>query len=120
MSDSMEVVQQWWLEVDPKKRLEQPLAKVAELLVSKGITTDMDSAKKIISKLLGIPHLKNDRHITIDDFNKIFCKCIFKECLIQMFDAIESIYSAASDPLQGENGSLISNEIPLTLKLGAY
>jgi hypothetical protein len=54
--------------------------------VRKGISTDSDSAKKIIFRLLGS---KKEKTMTIDDFNKVFCKCIFKESLIHMFESIE-------------------------------
>jgi hypothetical protein len=47
--------------------------------------------------------------MTIDDFKKIFCKCIFKEALLNMFEAIEKLST-----IKGKG------DIPLTLKLGTY
>ncbi len=99
----MEIVYQWWVEVDPKGSLEQPINKVAELLVSKGISQDEDSAKKILQKYLD----KKARIITCEDFNSLFCKCIFKDALIGMTDEIDLMNSHILD-------------MPLTLKLGKY
>jgi hypothetical protein len=55
-------------------------------------------------KLLGE---KRNKTMTLDDFNKIFCKCIFKEALFQMIRSLEQ--------LEG-----IDENMPLELKLGAY
>jgi hypothetical protein len=33
----MEVVDEWWREIDPQKKLETPIQAVAELFVKKGI-----------------------------------------------------------------------------------
>lgn len=99
----MEVVSDWWLEIDPKGRLEMPTQKVGELLVLKGIASDVDTAKKIMQKSLQ----KKEKLTTNEDFNKIFCKCIFKEALINMFESIDNLPD-------------INSDVPLQLKLGTY
>lgn len=81
------------------------------MFVTKAIATDSDTAKKIIFKLLGC---KKDKTMTIDDFNKVFCKCIFKESLVQMFDAIDKVTVENKEEFNSVS------EVPLTLKLGAY
>lgn len=37
LAEQMDIVEDWWMEVDPKKRLEAPLGEVAMLFVNKGI-----------------------------------------------------------------------------------
>jgi hypothetical protein len=37
LAEQMEIVDEWWLEVDPQKKLEAPMTLVAELFVRKGI-----------------------------------------------------------------------------------
>ena len=105
IAELMEIVYKWWSEVDPKGQLEQPVNKVAELLVSKGISSDIDSAKKILFKYLD----KKEKMVTCEDFNQLFCKCIFKDALLSMTSDIDSL-----------NASPSLGDMPLTLKLGRY
>ena len=77
--------------------------RASDLLVKKGISNDADSAKKVLLK-----YLEGDVKgtiITRDDFNQVFCRCIFKDSLIAMTEKIVEM-----DELVGE--------MPLTLKLG--
>jgi hypothetical protein len=37
LAEQMEIVDEWWREVDPQKKLEAPLIPVAELFVKVGI-----------------------------------------------------------------------------------
>ena len=46
----MEIVDEWWREVDPQKKLEAPFGAVADLFVKKGIAPDGEFAKKILLK----------------------------------------------------------------------
>jgi hypothetical protein len=45
--------------------------------------------------------------VTVEDFNQIFCKNIFKDALIEVTNTIEKTNANASD-------------MPLTLKLGRF
>ena len=103
LADQMEVVDEWWREVDPQKKLEAPIGLVAELFLKKGIAQDEDSAKKILQKNMQ----KKEKMVSVEDFNQIFCKNIFKEALIEINDNIER---------QNEGAT----EMPLTLKLGRF
>jgi len=73
--------------------------------VKKKITSDMDSAKKILQKFLDL----NEKleFISKDDFYQVFCKCIFKDSLLAMTDEIDKLDKGLGD-------------IPLTVKLGQY
>ena len=101
----MEVVSQWWDEIDTQKKLDQPFDCVADLLVKKGISSDIDSASKVLQKYLDT--VLKGAHITRDDFYQVFCKCIFKDSLIAMSEQIDAMDKGLG-------------EMPLTLKLGHY
>lgn len=55
----MDQVMIWWKEIDPLEKLEVPLEKVTNLLVTKGITSDLDSAQKILIKYIGKENVKS-------------------------------------------------------------
>ena len=99
----MEVVDEWWKEVDPTRKLESPVLDVAELFVRKGIATDEEFARKILYKNID----KRASVVTCEEFNQIFCKNIFKDALIEVTSHIERVSAGAS-------------EAPLTLKLGLF
>ena len=78
LADQMEVVDEWWREVDPQMKLEAPTGLVAELFVKKGLAQDEEFAKKILQK-----NMQNKaKMVSVEDFNQIFCKNIFKDALI--------------------------------------
>jgi hypothetical protein len=103
LADQMEVVDEWWREVDPQMKLEAPIGAVAELFVKKGLAQDEDFAKKILQKNMQT----KAKMVTVEDFNQIFCKNIFKEALIGITTKIEKSNEGVS-------------EMPLTLKLGRF
>jgi len=80
-----------------------PVSTVADLLVSKKVAPEQDTAKKIIFKALR----KKVQSITFEEYNKIFCKCIFKEALIELVSSLEQ--------MEG-----VTEEMPLALKLGIF
>ncbi len=84
LADQMEVVDEWWTEVDPQKKLEAPFGAVAELFVKKGIAPDGEFAKKILLK-----NIEKKATVSNEDFNQIFCKNIFKDALIAITQEIE-------------------------------
>jgi threonyl-tRNA synthetase len=59
-------------------KLEAPTGFVAELFVKKGLAQDEEFAKKILQK-----NMQNKaKMVSVEDFNQIFCKNIFKDALI--------------------------------------
>lgn len=82
----MEIIHDWWKIIDPQNKLEQKTSKIADLMVSKKIAQDADTATKIIYKATN----KREKVMTYEDFNKIFCKCIFKDSLISMTENIDA------------------------------
>ena len=53
LNELMDEVFEWWKEIDPLLKLEQPVENVSKLIVKKGITTDIDTALKLLMKYLG-------------------------------------------------------------------
>ena len=86
LTELMGVVKAWWLEIDPLFRLEQPVDRVSNLLVDKGISQDVDSAFKVIVKYAKKP--KDARTLTYEDFNKVFCKCLYKDALTNLLESL--------------------------------
>ena len=72
------------MNIDMRKTNLINIVKVQDLLVLKGIAPDIDTAKKIIHKYVQ----KKEETISFDDFYRIFCKCIFKESLISMYENV--------------------------------
>lgn len=87
---------------DVAESLELHITKVSEILVIKGISSDNDSAKRYLQKYFGTKKTL----ISCQDFNKLFCKCIFKDALINLAAQIEALSS--------------KKEVPMALKLGEF
>lgn len=76
----------------------------AGLFVKKGISQDEETAKKILLKSMNNVRATS---ITMEQYNQIFCKNIFKDALINVNEAIEKSNKGAT-------------ETPLQLKLGVF
>ena len=64
--EQMEVVDEWWREVDPQKRCEIPVTVAAQLFVRKGISQDEEMAKKILLKSVNNVRATS---ITLEQYN---------------------------------------------------
>jgi hypothetical protein len=64
--EQMEVVDEWWREIDPQKRCEVPVTVAAQLFVRKGISQDEELAKKILLKSINNVRATS---ITIEQYN---------------------------------------------------
>eukprot|EP00347_Sterkiella_histriomuscorum_P008784 403343767 len=108
LSELMDELELWWKEIDPLQRFEADIEKVLLLLVKKGISQDLDGSLKIIQKYLGKQIGKtSQKTLTLEDFKRLFCRCFFKDSLIQLSQDIEKIKS-------------LDQSAPLSLKLGLY
>lgn len=82
------IVKQYWSIIDGgKQEYEVPMIKVTKLLVDKHIATDVEMAKKIVR---GVQVNKTSSLVTYDEFKRIFCKAIFKNCLLSIINEILS------------------------------
>ena len=59
------------------------MAVILDFLVSEGVSLDRDKAKLVIAKQIGEEKLREPQ-ISSDDFNKLFCKGMFKKALIKI------------------------------------
>ena len=107
LADQMKLVRKWWSEMDENKgRLELPMKIVSDFMTKKGITPDREKAKAIIYKAqIG---REKRQLVTLDEFNRIFCKGIFKDALINVVESIDS------------NGKSNSEALPLSIKISQY
>ena len=107
LADQMKVVRKWWSEMDGNKgRLELPIKIVSDFMTKKGITPDREKAKTIINKAqVG---REKRQLVTIDEFNRIFCKGIFKDALINVVENIDT------------NNHTNNEALPLNLKISQY
>ncbi len=73
---------------DPEKVIQLPMPVILDFLVSEGVSLDRDKAKLVIAKQIGEEKLK-EPYISSDDFNKLFCKGMFKKALIKIAQIFE-------------------------------
>ena len=53
LQDQNQVVQEWWMQINPMQKVEMPVFEVQKFLVAKSFAPDTDSAGKQIFKTLG-------------------------------------------------------------------
>lgn len=63
------------------------IEEVAEMLVSKGLVSDIDTGIKAMHKALGSD--SSLRKLTFELFQRIFCRSLFKESLIDVVEDIK-------------------------------
>jgi hypothetical protein len=107
LTDQMKIVRKWWNEMNNNTgRIELPLKTVASFMTKKGITPDREKAKNVIYKAqLG---REKRQTVTIDEFNRIFCKGIFKDALVNVVETID-----ADEKINNE-------DLPLSIKINQY
>lgn len=87
--EQMEVVTEWWKQIDNNKgNFQIPIQQVAKFFVAKKISPDTEKAKAIIYKA----QLNRDKRpvVSYDEFNRIFCKGIFRSALQHVTNQINS------------------------------
>lgn len=108
LTDQMKIVREWWNEMDDSQgRNELPLKIVAAFMTKKGLTPDQEKAKSVITKAQ-IGNRKKHQVVSIEDFNRIFCKGIFKDALVNVVESIDR-----DKHINDEN-------LPLSLKISQY
>ena len=90
--------------MDPSKGATHlPILRVADFLVQKNIASDRDRARQVIFK----NQSQRRENVTYDEFNRIFCKGLFKDALVGVTESINK---------QAAN----KEELPFALKVGEY
>ena len=81
LNDLLQVIRQWWTLIDHGRgNLTQPIDQVAKVLVEQKLTSEADTAKRLIWEAIK----KEKQEIDWEDFNQIFCKGVFKEVLVSL------------------------------------
>jgi len=70
-------------QADIGKVNELPIKIILDFLVKERVAHDRDKAKNVVMQTLG-ENLMNDGMISFDEFNKLFCKGMFKQALIKV------------------------------------
>ena len=73
---------------DPEKVIQLPIPVILDFLVNEGVCLDRDKARAVIAKQIGEEKLK-ETYFSCDDFNKLFCKGMFKKALIKIAQIFE-------------------------------
>lgn len=83
LPEKINILEQWFVEIGGSISSNVTIQDIGQLLVSKGLTNDIDSGIKCVAKLLKISNMQRvkDMSYSNDDFNKIFVQPVFKESL---------------------------------------
>ncbi|CAI2383089.1 unnamed protein product [Moneuplotes crassus] len=116
LTDQMKIVKKWWNEMGDSSSntmhlrqndyISKPIKVVASFMTQKGITPDIEKAKNVIYKA----QLGRDKRqvVTFDEFNRIFCKGIFKDALINVVESID------------KDNQINNDSLPLSVKISQY
>ena len=90
----MEVINKWFASQTKAKMWRQAdigIEVIADLLTSKQLVSDRDTGVKHIMKSLGMKEQERiaDIRVNYAHFQRIFCRSIFKESLIEVLREIE-------------------------------
>ncbi|CDW75722.1 iki3 domain containing protein [Stylonychia lemnae] len=110
LQEQMEIIKGWWKQMDPNGNVlfEHSINTVCGFMVKKRLASDKEQAAKIIFGQLGMATRKDN--INFDEFNRVFCKGIFKEALINVTNTFDQMSMAKQSV----------NDLPLSLKINEY
>mmetsp|Transcript_34487 Transcript_34487/g.52773 ORF Transcript_34487/g.52773 Transcript_34487/m.52773 type:complete len:133 (-) Transcript_34487:1332-1730(-) len=100
--EQIDVIKNWWKSIiegyvkeynryeavggnfkDIKRTNEVPLDKAYDFIIKKHIVKDRQSATKLVQQQIGgLNFLQNKNMMCFEEFNRLFCKAIFKTALI--------------------------------------
>ena len=69
--------------------LDVPITKACDYLIKKRLVKDRQGATRLIQHEIGIENLNKEGFMTCDEFNKLFCKGMFKFCLINILSSLQ-------------------------------
>ena len=121
LPEKMDIVNKWFASRATNgksfKQAEVEIELIAELLVEKQLVSDRDTGIKFIMKSLGIREQDKDMSLNYAQFQRIFCRSVFKESLIEVLRVIEEgVYrnkkSIAAQPSMklGSGATMTSNK----------
>jgi hypothetical protein len=71
------------IQPDINKVTELPLGAILDFLVQEGVSLDRDKARQVVNKLIGEVFMSENK-ISLEEFEKLFCKGMFKKALIKI------------------------------------
>ena len=75
-------------------------------MLKKRLASDREKALKILQEYSGNPSIKSKEVVNFDEYNRIFCKGIFKDALVNISSQFDKMKS--------------SEELSLTIKINEY
>jgi len=111
MPEKIDMINRWFASCAKGKNYKQvdfSIDRIAELMVQKQLSSDIDTGIKMVLKSLNIREQDKDE-VTINYalFQRIFIRCVFKESLVEVLHEIEEgVYRAKKkDPQQAYSRS---------------
>jgi len=114
-SEQTEVIVDWWKSIrnmyvtdfnsketnpsnykDPVLVIDIPMATIYEFLIKKRLVRDRQFAIKLITQQLG-GKLQNQGKLCYEEFNKLFCRGMFKVALINTINSLQTQINGNSD-----------------------
>lgn len=71
------------IQPDATKVTELPLSVILDFLVKEGVSLDRDKARQVVNKQIG-EELMSENKVSDEEFDKLFCKGMFKKALIKI------------------------------------
>ena len=68
---------------------ELPIKPILSFFVREGLALDRDKAKQALEQEIG--ELENESMISFSEFNRIFCKGVFKQSLIRIAETFDKV-----------------------------
>lgn len=84
-----------WKEVHRIKELH--LEKVYNFLIEKRIVADRQYAMRLVNEQIGFSSLSNPNHMCYEEFNRLFCKGMFKRALINILEHLQKKSKSGDD-----------------------
>jgi hypothetical protein len=71
------------IQADVNRVTELPLSAILDFLVKEGVSLDRDKARHVVNKQIG-DELMSENKVSMEEFEKLFCKGMFKKALIKI------------------------------------
>lgn len=96
---------------DPKKIFELPLNTIFNFLIDKHIVKDKYQALQLINNQLGgTKNLDVKNMMSYGEFNKLFCKSMFKQALVRTLDDLLKVKSTDADVKKEDDSDEIGSQ----------
>ena len=81
MSQKLSILEKWFVEKMGKANQPAKIREIGEIILQKGLASDIDTAiKTVFSQLKIHPDIGDQHYLELDDFYRIFLKACLKAC----------------------------------------